>query len=106
VSVGNMSLTPLNSPPLVASAGLGTALLPSVVERAIESGAISWTACKAANACAYVVNFMATCVPGRLDGSQAQQEEQDIKKKQKSSKEMEPISTGRRGRTLVAPAGW
>lgn len=103
---GTMSLATVNSPSLVAAAGVGTYLLLPILEKAIENGALSWTACKAANACAYAVNFMATSVPGRLDGGAQNEHQNDKKKNQKPSKEMEPISTGRRGRTLVAPAGW
>lgn len=100
-----MSLATLNSPPLVATAGVGAACLLPILEKAVNSGALSWTVCKAANVCAYAVNFMATSVPGRMDGVQ-QEDTNNKEKKRKPSKEMESISTGRRGRTLVAPAGW
>ena len=100
-----MSLSTLNSPPLVATAGVGSYLLLPLLEKAVENGALSWSACKAANACAYAVNFVAVSVPGRIDGGRSHQQE-DNKKKQKPSKEMEPFSTGRNGRTLVAPSGW
>lgn len=100
------ALETLNSPPLVITAGVGTAFLLPILEKAIENGALSWAFCKSLNGCAYAVNFMATSVPGRMDGAQQVEDESTKKKKRKSSKEMEPISTGRRGRTLVAPAGW
>lgn len=107
-----MSLSALNSPPLVSTAAICSAFLFGMLEKGIDSGSITWSACTAANACAYAVNFMATSVPGRLDGAQAQTKEKDNnnnnnnQRKRSPSKEMEPISTGRRGRTLFTPAGW
>jgi hypothetical protein len=106
----------LNAPPLIATAGAGTLLLLPILEKAIENEAIPWGAMKAVNACAYAVNFLAVQVPGRIDGMQQQQpgekgnaaEATEATKKNQSSqsKEMEPLSTGRMGKTLVAPSGW
>jgi hypothetical protein len=91
-----MSLAALNAPPLIATAGAGTLLLLPMLEKFIEDGAITWGALKAINACAYAMNFIAVQAPGR----------KEHKTKTSPSKEMEPLSTGRKGRTLVAPAGW
>jgi hypothetical protein len=102
-----MSLAALNTPPLVATAGAGTLLLLPILEKAIENGSITWGAMKAINACAYAVNFLAVQAPGRIDGMQPEEKGEAASKKTRSeSKEMEPLSTGRTGKTLVAPSGW
>jgi hypothetical protein len=102
-----MSLEALNTPPLVAAAGVGTLLLLPILEKAIEDEAIRWGAMKAITACAYAFNFLAVQVPGRIDGMQPEEKGEAVTEKKRSqSKEMEPLSTGRMGKTLLAPSGW
>lgn len=101
-----MSLAALNAPPLVATAGAGVLLLLPVLEKVIDDGAISWGAVKAINACTYAMNFIAVQAPGRIDGMQSEEKGGKEHKTKSQSNEMEPLSTGQNGRTLVAPAGW
>jgi hypothetical protein len=109
ISCPMSALSSLNAPPLVATAGVGTLLLLPVLEKLFEDhGAITWGALKAINACAYAINLIAVQALGRIDGQSSMQSGQGENDQNTlgPSKEMEPLSTGRNGRTLVAPAGW
>jgi len=98
------ALSALNSPLLVAAGGVGSYALLPVLSKLAADGTIPWNALKIANALSYAINFIAVSVPGRIDG-QAQQSS-DGKSSEKEGKEMEQLSPGRNGRTLVAPSGW
>mmetsp|Transcript_8347 Transcript_8347/g.12855 ORF Transcript_8347/g.12855 Transcript_8347/m.12855 type:complete len:325 (+) Transcript_8347:148-1122(+) len=92
-----MSFAALNNPMLVAAGGLGGCAILPVLTNLVQSGSISWTVLKTANVVSYAMNVIAVSRPGRIDG-QAQQEG--------TGNEMEQLSPGRNGRTLVAPSGW
>lgn len=94
-----MSLAALNHPPLVAVLEAGAFALLPFVETAFVDGTLSLTGVKAFNLVAYAANVVATSRPGRIDGS-----DQRIGKDEES--EMIKLSTGNKGKTLVAPAGW
>jgi hypothetical protein len=94
-----MSFAALNHPSLVAVLGAGAyAVLPSV-EKAFVDGTLSLTGVKVANVVAYFCSVVATALPGRIDGA-----DQRIGKDEDN--EMIKLSTGKKGRTLVAPSGW
>lgn len=102
-----MSLSALNSPPLVGLAGAASfALLPHSLT------GLSWTALKRLTFLAYWINYLAVMRPGRIDGAAVEAVKAETEKtgttKQKMTgqDEMEQMGTGRRGRTLVAPSGW
>ncbi len=89
----------MNHPSLVAVLGAGAyAVLPSV-EKAFVDGTLSLTGVKVANVVAYFCSVVATALPGRIDGA-----DQRIGKDEDN--EMIKLSTGKKGRTLVAPSGW
>ena len=95
-----MSLETLNYPPLIAAVSLGTyGLLPSANHASI----ISWTAVKVVHLAVYAFSLMSVSRPGRYDG---QDPKEQSKGKDAASNGMEKMSTGKRGRSLVAPAGW
>jgi len=104
-----MSLSSLNSPPLVGALTLGCyAALPLIN---FESSSIPWAVVKGANALAYGVSLWSTSQPGRYDSEAAGQE--PSKKvpatssfKSSATTDMDKMGTGRRGRTLVPPASW
>ena len=97
-----MSLSTLNSPPLVALSGLAATALPSLLQKAILDGTISWTALQLAQLGSYGLNYYATLQPGRLDGKYAT----DLQKNNgKTDKASAHLST-RRGQSLVSPSGW
>lgn len=101
-----MSLAALNSPPLIGLAGAASfACLPH-----LETMALSWTTLKGMSAIAYWLNFIAVMQPGRIDGAAQEatrmEDQKKGKEKMTGQDEMEQLGTGRRGRTLVAPAGW
>ncbi len=90
-----MSLSSLNYPPLVAAVGSGAlAILPIV-----EGIHFPFASLKYANFLAYWINFGSVSVPGRIDGQNAQALKD-------GGTEMEELSPGKAGRTLVAPSGW
>ncbi len=62
-------------------------------------GTLSLTGVKVANVVAYFCSVVATALPGRIDGA-----DQRIGKDEDN--EMIKLSTGKKGRTLVAPSGW
>jgi len=109
-----MSLSTLNSPPLIASLGGGAIYaFPKVLELA-QTGAISFAVLKGTNFLAYAVQTVAVARPGRMDGEVAKAmegENQSNKRNSKQestkniSKESSVLLPGN-GRTLVAPAGW
>jgi hypothetical protein len=93
-----MSLESFNYPPLIAALSVGTfGLLPSLHQA--NGAAISWTAVKVVNLAAYGLSLISVSRPGRYDG-------QDPNSTDGAADGMEKMSTGKRGRSLVAPAGW
>lgn len=84
-----MSLSALNYPPLITTAGLGLTYVLPQFENAI--GRCPWSTIRILNLLAYSINFVSVSRPGRLDGT--------------STAEDGALSP-RNGRTLVAPAGW
>jgi hypothetical protein len=64
---GIMSLR-TNTTSLVASVGAFTLMRPTILEQAIVSGTIPWTAVKVTNCLLYALNVYATSQPGRIDG--------------------------------------
>jgi hypothetical protein len=83
-----MSLSALNSPSLVTTAGVGLGYaLPIVQDFVIKS---PWSTVRIANLISFGINFTSVSRPGRLDGEAAQ------------DGQLSP----RNGKTLVAPAGW
>ena len=93
-----MSLSSLNAPPLVAALSAGTFSLIPWLNQTFTSGATSWTVIKGANLAAYGLSAISVSRPGRYDG-------QDARDK-KASEGMEKLSSGKRGLSLVPPAGW
>mmetsp|Transcript_25413 Transcript_25413/g.37525 ORF Transcript_25413/g.37525 Transcript_25413/m.37525 type:complete len:332 (+) Transcript_25413:114-1109(+) len=98
-----MSFVALNNPILVAAGGIGGCAILPVLDNMVRHGSISWAALKTANVLSYAINVIAVSRPGRIDG-QAQQD--SVKSGSKGGEEMESLSPGRNGRTLVAPSGW
>jgi hypothetical protein len=114
-------LSPWNQPLLVAASGVVAAALLPVLEQRQQF--FSVMSLQLAQAAAYSLNVFATAQPGRLDG-QMQQEallNNDTENKNKTMKTdsgdvtmneetatspVAVLSTGRRGRTLLAPKGW
>ena len=91
-----MSLSALNSPPLIAAVtGGALALFP-----VLEGMDIPFATLKYGNLLAYCINFASVSVPGRIDG---QQQAQALEGGQS---QMDQLSPGKAGRTLVAPSGW
>lgn len=84
-----MSLSALNYPPLVASAGAALGLGLPAMERVISTS--PWAVVRLATLASFGLNFIAVSRPGRLDGEAAAEDGK-----------LSP----RNGRTLVAPAGW
>lgn len=83
-----MSLSALNSPPLITTAGIGLGYaLPFIEDMIMKS---PWSAVRVANLLSYGINVISVSRPGRMDGEGAE------------DGELSP----RRGKTLVAPAGW
>jgi hypothetical protein len=102
-----MSLSVLNSPPLVGLAGAASfALLPHSL------AGLSWTALKRLSFLAYWINYIAVMRPGRIDGAALEAAKPETEntgaatQKMTGQDEMEQMGSGRRGRTLVAPSGW
>uniref|UniRef100_A0A7S1ZKK4 Uncharacterized protein n=1 Tax=Trieres chinensis TaxID=1514140 RepID=A0A7S1ZKK4_TRICV len=122
-------VTALNSPPLVAAAGLATLVGIPFVDAAATSGA-SLALLKGANVVSFAANCAAVSVPGRID------ERQDQEMRRGALNPTKPAATGQirgdstpgeatpladqehhtssynenyspaRGRTLVSPSGW
>ncbi|KAI2496861.1 hypothetical protein MHU86_17657 [Fragilaria crotonensis] len=91
-----MSLSALNSPPFIAAVGSGAlALLPI-----LEGMQFPFSTLKYGNFVAYCINFASVSVPGRIDG---QQQSNAI---EGGRTEMDQLSPGKGGRTLLAPSGW
>jgi hypothetical protein len=83
-----MSLSTLNSPPLVATAGIGLGYALPFVQKVIMKS--PWSTVRIANLVSYGINFLAVSRPGRMDGEAVE------------DGQLSP----RNGKTLVAPAGW
>jgi hypothetical protein len=83
-----MSLAALNSPPLVATAGLGLGFAFPYLNNALMAS--PWSVVRVANLVSYGINIVSVMRPGRMDGEAAE------------DGKLSP----RTGRTLVAPAGW
>lgn len=102
-----MSLLPpnFNQPPLIAASGVvAAALLPI-----FQDTALSLSTIQLLQVAAYSLNIFATSQPGRLDGPQ--QDSMTSKSTRDGTKDQTmsqagALSTGRRGRTLLAPKGW
>jgi len=94
-----MSLSALNSPALVASLSLGSYALVPVLRDVFQSQAVSWNTVKAVNLIAYGISVLSVSQPGRYDG-------QSDETNGPASEGMEKMSTGKRGLTLLPPAGW
>ena len=113
-----MSLSVINSPPLVAAAGVGALAILSPLEQYVATAAtLPLWQLKVANLCAYALNFWAVSRPGRIDSGAAIAEDNDNNNNNKddekdSSKDNDEIAqemralSAKRGKTLVAPAGW
>lgn len=84
-----MSLSALNSPPLVATTGLGLTYVLPQIENTIAS--CPWSTIRILNLLAYTINFVSVSRPGRMDGQSVADD---------------GALSPRNGRTLVAPAGW
>ena len=106
-----MSLSTLNNPSLIASAGMGSLYALKTSQELISAGLIPLITLKRVNLIAYIIQTIAVSVPGRLDDevAKAMMEEKSNGDKKESkgtiseaSKAMLPGT----GRTLVAPAGW
>lgn len=98
-----MSLSTINSPPLVGALTLGCyAALPFI---SFESPTIPWAVVKGANLLAYGISLWSTSQPGRYD-SEAAGQDPSKKTTGTATTDMDKMGTGRRGRTLVPPAGW
>lgn len=83
-----MSLSTLNSPPLVTTAGITLGYALPFIEDAITKS--PWKTVRIVNLLSYTINIIAVSRPGRMDGEAA------------GEGQLSPIN----GRTLVAPAGW
>jgi len=91
-----MSLSALNTPPIVSSAMAGLAISLPSLENVILSGSIPWMGIKTLNALSYAINLYAVSQPGRLDGQEQQKMiDNDLKG-----------MDAEKGVTLVAPSGW
>jgi hypothetical protein len=101
-----MSLEALNAPPLVTAAG--AALFAALPFLDHISTILPWSTLKVANTVAFGINVLAVSRPGRIDGQPQEQQHQDDEgnKDNDAPSEMDRLSPGRSGRTLVAPAGW
>mmetsp|Transcript_15190 Transcript_15190/g.18493 ORF Transcript_15190/g.18493 Transcript_15190/m.18493 type:complete len:335 (-) Transcript_15190:163-1167(-) len=84
-----MSLSALNYPPLIATAGLSlSAAMPLIRDITLQS---PWSVVRAANLLAYGINIISVSRPGRMDGEAATDDGQ-----------LSPLNS----KTLVAPSGW
>ena len=107
-------LSSLNTPPVVATAGL--TVLSGLSMSAPFASTLSMAALQGLNTTAFLINVGAVSVPGRIDG------QQDYDMRKGSLNPDKPGSTGQsettplggnidtyspsRGRTLVSPSGW
>ena len=98
-----MSLSALNAPPLIATLSLGSYVLFPALRTTFENKAISWTIVKTTNLCAYGLSVWSVSQPGRYDGQTIQDTNASPGV---AATEMEQMSPGRNGRTLVPPAGF
>lgn len=115
-----MSFSSLNIPPLIGSLSIGcyTVILPVLSRQFQNSDATSWTVVKVSNLLAYGLSVVSVSQPGRYDSEVDTYEKttkddgSETNKKAATSdvsagrEGLETMSPGRRGRTLVAPAGW
>jgi len=86
-------LTSLNSPPLVAAAGLATLVgLPFAQGACASAGVSSLALLKGANVAAFAANCVAVSVPGRIDGRQ-----DDAMRRQGELDPSKPSATGQGG---------
>jgi len=99
-----MSLEVLNSPPLVGGLTLGCYGALPLALGYFSSASIPWTVVKGVNLAVYGLSVWSVSQPGRYDGQIRQESSQDDPKRESTG--MEKMGTGRRGRTLVPPAGW
>ena len=96
-----MSLSVINSPPLVAGGGLLFSWLGSpLIQQFTTSAASSVTSVKIATLLSYALNFVAVSLPGRLDGEVAEELKEAKAKGDGSSLSI------RNGSTFFVPAGW
>lgn len=98
-----MSLSSLNQSSILAASGIAAGIALPLIEAAVDNGSLSFGAVRILNGVLYGLNVYATSQPGRIDG---QNQEEFGKGASSSSKEMERLSPGSRGRTLVSPSGW
>lgn len=96
-------LSQLNSPAIVLSAGATVLAGLPVASAFFLTGGASLGLLQAANVTAYALNCASVSVPGRIDG-QAQEEMQG--KKAVDDKTYQTIYSPKKGRSLIAPAGW
>ena len=107
-----MSLSALNSPPLVSTAMGVLALTLPLYENAVINGSLPWTAVKTMNALSYAINLISVSTPGRLDGQQQQQRLDQEKMKDGEKKDVVDSSNNTNNEmdeltvSLVAPSGW
>lgn len=96
-----MSLSALNSPPLVGFLSVANYALVPVLQQTFQNQAVSWNTVKAVNLIAYGLSVLSVSQPGRYDGPN-----DDGENGTEASEGMEKMSTGKRGMTLLPPAGW
>jgi hypothetical protein len=83
-----MSLSALNSPPLIATAGAVLSYAMPSVDTMVSN--TPWSVVRVANLISFGINFASVSRPGRMDGEAVE------------DGQLSP----RNGKTLVAPAGW
>jgi hypothetical protein len=101
-----MSLSSLNQSSILAASGITAGIALPLIEAAIDNGSLSFGAVRILNGLLYGLNVYATSQPGRIDGQNQEEFGKGMSSSSSSSKEMERLSPGSRGRTLVAPSGW
>lgn len=102
-----MSLSSLNSPPLVTVLSLGCYGLFPILQESFQDKAIPWAVVKGANVLAYGLSLWSVSQPGRYDSEAAAAATSDESGKDSAGVQgMRKMGVGRQGRTLVPPAGW
>lgn len=62
-----MGIEIINSPPLVAAAGVASHAAFPALEKWVQDGALSWNALRMVNLFTFTLHMIAVSIPGRID---------------------------------------
>lgn len=102
-----MSLEALNYPPLVGAVSLGCYGLLPVLKGAFLDDSVPWVVVQGTNVLVYGLSVWSVSRPGRYDGQAAQANNKSVGDNADPALEgMRRMGTGKKGRSLLTPAGW